>query len=69
LRLADAESRRPEDERIRAGLCADCRSARRVPSSHGTTFYRCMKADVDPRFVRYPRLPVLDCAGYEREVS
>jgi hypothetical protein len=28
-------------------------------------FYRCLRADTDPRFVRYPPLPVLECPGYE----
>ena len=47
------------------GLCATCRHARVVHSSHGSTFYLCRLADIDPRFDKYPRLPVLRCAGYE----
>jgi hypothetical protein len=46
------------------GLCAACRHARVVQSSHGSTFYRCQLAETDPRYARYPRLPVLRCAGY-----
>lgn len=30
-----------------------------------SVFFRCGRADSDPRFVRYPPLPVLTCAGYE----
>ncbi len=49
----------------RAGLCASCRFAEIITSSRGSTFYRCLRADTDPRFRRYPVLPVLRCAGYE----
>src|SRR5512136_994732 len=48
------------------GLCATCRHARVVHSSHGSTFYLCRLAEIDPRFDKYPRLPVLRCAGYAR---
>jgi hypothetical protein len=47
------------------GLCASCRHARLVQSSHGSTFYLCQQSEVDARFAKYPRLPVLKCAGYE----
>ena len=47
------------------GLCASCRHARIVHSSHGSIFYMCRLAETDPRFAKYPRLPVLRCAGYE----
>ena len=47
------------------GLCATCRHARVVRSSRGGTFYLCRLAETDARFSRYPRLPVLRCAGYE----
>jgi hypothetical protein len=46
------------------GLCAACRHARVVQSARGSTFYLCRLAEVDARFARYPRLPVLKCAGY-----
>jgi hypothetical protein len=49
----------------RAGLCASCRFAEIITSSRGSTFYRCTLADTDPRFRRYPVLPVLRCSGYE----
>jgi molybdenum cofactor cytidylyltransferase len=47
------------------GLCATCRHARVVPSSRGSTFYLCRLAESNPRFSKYPRLPMLRCAGYE----
>ena len=48
-----------------AGLCGACGHARKVVSDRGSTFLRCRRADGDPRFPRYPRLPVLQCAGFE----
>jgi len=55
------------DERV--GLCADCRHARRVESARGSVFTRCALAERDPRFPKYPRLPVLRCGGYEPDVA
>ena len=49
----------------RVGLCADCRNAEHVRSVRGSTFYRCRLADADPRFAKYPVLPVVACPGYE----
>ncbi|HEY3280360.1 MAG TPA: hypothetical protein VGJ83_07585 [Gemmatimonadales bacterium] len=49
------------------GLCAACRWVRIVTNRRGSTFYRCARAETDPRFVRYPPLPVLTCPGYEVE--
>jgi hypothetical protein len=47
------------------GLCFSCRWARRSTNRRGSTFFRCARAEVDPRFVRYPPLPKLACEGYE----
>ena len=49
----------------RAGLCASCVHAQLVTSSRGSTFYLCRLSFTDPRFPRYPPLPVVTCAGYE----
>jgi hypothetical protein len=48
-----------------AGLCASCRHAREVVSGKGSGFVLCELSRTDRRFPRYPRLPVLACAGYE----
>jgi hypothetical protein len=53
------------DVRAPIGLCASCRHARIVHSSRGSALYLCRLAETDPRFLKYPRLPVLRCAGYE----
>ena len=55
-----------QDERARVGLCADCRHAQRVESDRWSVFWRCELSASDPRFPKYPRLPVLSCEGYER---
>jgi hypothetical protein len=49
----------------RAGLCATCRFVEIVPSSKGAVFYLCTLAATDPRFRRYPALPVRVCTGYQ----
>jgi hypothetical protein len=50
-----------------AGLCANCRHARRIQSDRGSVFAMCELALTDAWFEKYPRLPVLSCAGYERK--
>jgi hypothetical protein len=47
------------------GLCADCCFMRRIESDRGSIFYLCERSAVDANFPKYPRLPVLRCAGYE----
>jgi len=54
-----------DDDARTVGLCAECRHARRQETSRGSLFWRCRRAEDDPRFVRYPRLPVTGCSGYE----
>lgn len=48
----------------RVGLCARCRHARTV-TSRTTVYWLCERSKTDPRFVKYPRLPVLECPGFE----
>ncbi len=55
---------RPEEHAISSGLCESCRHARVIRSSRDSLFLRCGLADSDPRFAKYPRLPVLQCDGY-----
>ena len=47
------------------GLCLRCRWKRVSSNRRGSLFFRCLKAETDPRFVRYPQLPVRSCPGYE----
>jgi len=53
----------PGDSEV--GLCFVCRQARRVRSDRGSLFYLCERSRVDPAFPMYPRLPVVECAGFE----
>ena len=58
-----------EPERERAGLCADCRYMRLITSDRGAAFYLCQRSASDKSFPKYPRLPVIQCRGYEPEPS
>lgn len=51
------------------GLCGGCAHARRQPTARGTSFLRCLRADADPRYLRYPPLPVRTCGGFETEAD
>ncbi len=57
----------PGSERLRVGLCADCRYMKKIESARGSTFYLCQRSATDPTFPKYPRLPVLQCCGYEQK--
>lgn len=46
------------------GLCAICGNARIIANRRGSRFWLCALSRTDPRFARYPRLPVLRCIGY-----
>jgi hypothetical protein len=46
------------------GLCARCDHARRVTSAKGSTFWLCERSRADPRFRKYPPLPVRHCLGF-----
>jgi hypothetical protein len=46
------------------GLCESCVNVRVIENRNGSRFYLCELSTVDPAFPRYPRLPVLRCAGY-----
>jgi hypothetical protein len=46
------------------GLCESCQFARVITSDKGSSFWLCRKSESDPRFPRYPALPVLRCSGY-----
>ncbi len=48
-----------------AGLCSQCQHARLIESNKGSVFMLCELSKTDPRFPKYPRLPVLACPGYE----
>jgi hypothetical protein len=55
----------PRGEQACEGLCADCRWTRHVRSGRGSVFVLCRRAETDPGYARYPRLPRLACPGYQ----
>ena len=66
----DPERNATEEERqllarlnVPAGLCATCVHLRLLASKR-SVFVRCGLAAADPRFPRYPGLPVVACPGY-----
>jgi hypothetical protein len=50
---------------MNAGLCETCIFCRTIRSDRGSIFYLCEKSFTDPAFPKYPRLPVLECEGYQ----
>jgi hypothetical protein len=48
------------------GLCGACAHAKLNQTRRGTAYLRCTRAEWDAALVRYPRLPVTECAGFER---
>ena len=49
-----------------AGLCDSCRHQRLVRTGRGSEFSLCERSKTDPSFPKYPRVPVLECRGFER---
>ena len=47
-----------------AGLCERCANVKIVETRKGSRFYLCTLSEVDPRFPKYPGIPVLRCIGY-----
>ncbi len=56
-------------DRSRVGLCWACRYARRVHSDRGSLFYLCQRSFTDKRFATYPKLPVIECVGFENALG
>jgi hypothetical protein len=51
--------------RSSTGLCNSCRHQRIVKNTRGSVFSMCERSKTDDRYPKYPRLPVLECSGYE----
>ena len=48
----------------RWGLCATCAHARAIESDKGSAFVQCGLAKEDPRYRKYPHVPVVQCSGW-----
>ena len=62
-----AEKENASSRRVAAGLCSDCVHARQLESARGSVFLLCNLSLTNPRFPKYPRLPVLTCDGYKKK--
>jgi hypothetical protein len=47
------------------GLCECCIHSKLNETRRGTAYLRCTRSSWDDSLLRYPRLPVLECAGFE----
>jgi hypothetical protein len=54
---------------MRAGLCDSCRHQKLIRTTRGSTFSMCERSKTDERYPKYPRLPVVECAGWERSAD
>lgn len=52
-------------ERPPAGLCDTCIHQRIIRTTRGSAFSLCERSRTDEDYLRYPRLPVLECRGHE----
>ena len=46
------------------GLCGGCLFQRLVRTTRGSVFSLCERSREDPRFPRYPKMPVGSCVGF-----
>ena len=61
---------RPERPAVpEGGLCDGCAHAQVIVSAKGSRFILCGLAATDGAFAKYPRLPVLTCAGFSHAKS
>jgi hypothetical protein len=49
-----------------AGLCDNCAHQRVVTNTRGSRFSLCERSKTQPEFPKYPRVPVVECRGFER---
>jgi hypothetical protein len=61
----DSQGKEPPSVDSNVGLCRSCRHMLLVQTSRGSTFYLCRRSEKDPAYARYPRLPVIQCPGFE----
>lgn len=67
--MNDPPSSEVNPGQVNPGLCAQCVFVRVNRTRRTTTYVRCTRATWDERLVKYPRLPVVSCVGYENLVE
>jgi len=56
-----------ETRQSAVGLCLDCYYRKQITSGKGSEFFYCLRSETDATYVKYPRLPVVECAGYKQQ--
>jgi hypothetical protein len=51
------------------GLCATCQYMEATETRRGSVFFRCLRAQTDASFRKYPPLPVRQCHGYQPQAT
>jgi len=46
------------------GVCDACLHQRVIRNTRGSSFSKCERSKTDPRFAKYPPVPVLRCDGF-----
>jgi hypothetical protein len=54
-----------KQRRAEIGLCLGCVHHTLIVGKNGNEFHLCEKNKTDSSFLKYPRLPVLNCKGYQ----
>jgi hypothetical protein len=58
-----------QDGHLVEGLCAECIHRKEIRNDRGSIFIMCLRSFNEPEYPKYPRLPVLSCAGFEKVSS
>lgn len=58
-------SNKTQPSQVWAGLCELCVNRRIIRNRVGSNFHLCSLSKKDPRYPKYPALPVLSCEGYD----
>lgn len=48
------------------GLCPECLHHKDIRNDRGSVFIMCLLSFKEPEYPKYPRLPVLQCKGFEK---
>ena len=64
-RYIRSSKRREHPAMIEAGLCARCIHKKEIRSDRDSVFIMCLRSFREPEYLKYPRLPVVRCAGFE----
>jgi hypothetical protein len=57
------------DRHLVEGLCGQCLHRKEIASDRGSIFTMCLRSFREPEYPKYPRLPVLSCAGFEKAIA